>query len=60
MNDSNSAVNILSVPSNSSLKIEFGKTKLEFKENGDIFYNGRLIESDKELVYAFRALVEKC
>ena len=31
---------------------------LDIRDNGDIFYKGILIESDKELVYALREIVE--
>jgi len=39
--------------------IQVGKTKLELKENGEIFHNDILIETDKELVDTLRALIDK-
>jgi hypothetical protein len=40
-----------------TLTIVVGKTKLVFEESGEIYHNDKLIETDAELVKAFRELV---
>ncbi len=40
-----------------NMSLHMGKTEIEFKENGVITWNGRRITKDKQLVKAFKQLV---
>jgi hypothetical protein len=54
---SKDAVRTLEIKDHNDLKIIIGPTKLVFKDNGEMYHNGKLIETDKELVDSFRELI---
>lgn len=44
---------------NEAIHLSVGKTEIEFRENGEILHNGKIITTDKALVQAFKELVNK-